>query len=145
MWLFKYLEEKFGKFDLDPATTEDNPLKTPHFFTKKDNGLCRKWFGRVFLNPPYGSEIVYWVRKSFLETKKLRNAEIVVCLLPSRTDTKWWHNYVMRSDEVYFIKGRLKFEGADSSAPFPSVIVVFKKGEVKIPKFFSLDISKIRR
>ena len=125
-WLFKELEKEFGKFDLDPATDEDNPLSTPCYFTKKEDGLKQRWFGKVFLNPPYGREIGKWIKKAYEETKVYGNADLVVCLIPSRTDTGWWHDYVMKADEIRFIRGRLKFEGAKNSAPFPSAIVIFK-------------------
>ncbi len=125
--LFKRLEKEFGGFDLDPATDKDNPLGTPYYFTKKDNGLRQKWFGKVFLNPPYGKEIGKWIKKAYEETKVCKNADLVVCLIPSRTDTKWWHDYVMKADEIRFIRSRLKFEGANNSAPFPSAIIIFRR------------------
>lgn len=75
------------------------------------------------MNPPYGREIIHWVKKAY-ETSI--QGTTVVCLLPSRTDTKWWHEYCMKG-EVRFIKGRLKFGGSKNSAPFPSAVVIFRK------------------
>lgn len=85
-------------------------------------GLEREWGSRAFVNPPY-SEIKEWVAYGFNQT---RRGGVVVMLIPSRTDTRWWHDYVMKAKEIRFIKGRLKFGGAKNSAPFPSAIVVFK-------------------
>jgi site-specific DNA-methyltransferase (adenine-specific) len=72
------------------------------------------------MNPPYGRDIKNWVKKAY------ESDATVVCLLPSRTDTSWWHDYCMKSDDIRFIRGRLKFGGSKNSAPFPSVVVVFK-------------------
>lgn len=84
-------------------------------------GLERQWGERTFVNPPY-SEIKEWVAYGFNQAQK---GKTVVMLIPSRTDTRWWHDYVMKAKEIRFIKGRLKFNGAKNSAPFPSAIVVF--------------------
>ena len=85
-------------------------------------GLLEDWVGRCWMNPPYGRGIGKWVQKAYEESLK---GTLVVCLLPSRTDTKWWHDYVMKAKEICFIKGRLKFGGAKNSAPFPSCVVIF--------------------
>lgn len=90
-----------------------------------DGGLDRKWGTRVFLNPPYGREIGRWLQMAFAQSQSGKGAT-VVCLVPSRTDTKWWHDYVMKADEIRFLRGRLKFSNHKNSAPFPSVIVVFR-------------------
>ena len=86
-------------------------------------GLRASGGGRNFVNPPYGREIPKWVYKGYEEWKK---GKLVVFLIPSRTDTKWWHDYIMKATEIRFIKGRLKFDDQKNSAPFPSAIVVFK-------------------
>lgn len=78
------------------------------------------------MNPPYGRQIGIWVKKA-KETARQGKAT-VVCLLPARTDTAWWHDYVMKANEIRLIRGRLKFGDGKGSAPFPSAIVVFKKG-----------------
>ncbi len=74
------------------------------------------------MNPPYGREIKKWMEKAYLESTK---GAVVVCLVPARTDTAWWHDYAMLG-KVRFIRGRLKFSGAKHSAPFPSAVVVFR-------------------
>lgn len=78
------------------------------------------------MNPPYGREIRKWVRKAYEEAQK---GATVVCLLPARTDTAWWHDYVMRAVEIRFVQGRLRFGGAANGAPFPSCVVIFRPGE----------------
>jgi site-specific DNA-methyltransferase (adenine-specific) len=78
--------------------------------------------GRTFLNPPYGKEIEFWLRCALNHSLK---GNLVVCLIPSRTDTKWWHEIVMKAVEIRFLRGRLKFGDATDSAPFPSAIVIF--------------------
>ena len=134
--LFDMLSQMFGPFTLDPCTSPDNPLGTPKFYTAKEDGLKQSWKGEiVYMNPPYGREIGTWIAKAFEESLEYARA---VCLLPSRTDTKWWHNYVMFSTIVLFIKGRLKFVGAKDPAPFPSVVVVFSpKYKVSDPPLFA--------
>ncbi len=86
-------------------------------------GLCRDWGSSTFVNPPF-SEIKNWVKYGFEQSQK---GKTIVMLIPSRTDTRWWHEYVMKAKEIRFLKGRLKFGGAKHNAPFPSVIVVFKR------------------
>jgi site-specific DNA-methyltransferase (adenine-specific) len=74
------------------------------------------------MNPPYGKNIIHWVKKAYYESTR---GALVVCLIPSRTDTKWWHDYVMKSSEIRLISGRLNFGNQKQSAPFPSCIVIF--------------------
>ncbi len=109
-WLFHELDKEFSFTD-DPC---------PLYF--KQNGLDRVWGKSTFINPPYGRQIINWIRKGYEEA--LLGKKIVM-LLPSRTDTRWWHDYVMKAKEIRFIKGRLKFGGFKNSAPFPSCIVIF--------------------
>ena len=120
--VFNRLNEEFD-FDLDPCADENNH-KCDRYFTKKQNGLIQNWDGRVFCNPPYGRKIALWVQKASEESKKCNT--IVVMLLPARTDTKWFHEYIYNKAEIRFIKGRLKFNNSNNPAPFPSMIVVFK-------------------
>ena len=108
---------------LDVCATKEN-AKCANFYTKEDNALTKEWKGRCWMNPPYGRNIKYWVKKAYESSRD--NGAFVVCLLPSRTDTAWWHDYVLPYGEVTFIRGRLKFGGATNSAPSPSAIVVFK-------------------
>lgn len=125
---FKAQEAEFGPFDLDVCATSEN-AKCARFYTPEQNGLDLPWTGRCWMNPPYGREIGKWVRKASEEIHK--QADHVVCLLPARTDTAWWHDYVApHAERVVFIQGRITFEGADNAAPFPSVIVVFKNNQV---------------
>jgi len=112
-WLYDELNKEFN-FNDDPC-----PLHS------KNNGLNRTWNERVYINPPYGKELPRWILKAWHEYQQ---GKLIVMLLPSRTDTRWWHDYVMKADEIRFIKGRLKFGDAKNSAPFPSCIAIFKGG-----------------
>lgn len=119
--LFRDLNREFS-FTIDGCADSEN-AKCEKFYSKAENGLIQDWGNEnVFINPPY-SEISKWLKKAYFASKK---GATVVCLIPSRTDTRWWHNYVMKSSEVRFVKGRIKFNGAKHGAPFPSAIVVFK-------------------
>lgn len=116
---FDRLHRAFG-FELD-VCADDGNAKCPRFFTKEQDGLAQEWTGRCWMNPPYGREIGRWVQKAY---ESAQRGALVVCLLPARTDTKWWHEYAVRGD-VHFIKGRIKFGDATAGAPFPSALVVF--------------------
>ena len=109
------------RFTLDVCASVEN-AKTPRYFTKAQDGLRQEWQGVCWMNPPYGREIGKWVKKAY--EASLAGAK-VVCLLPARTDTHWFHAYC-RKGEITFIRGRLKFGGAKNSAPFPSCVVVFE-------------------
>ena len=120
---FDKLDEEFH-FTLDPCATPET-AKCKKFYTKKDDGLIQDWEGEiVFCNPPYGSEIKHWVKKCYDESKKPNT--IVVMLIPARTDTIYFHQYIYHKAKIRFIKGRLKFSNSRNSAPFPSMIVIFK-------------------
>jgi len=122
--LFDSLNEEFN-FTLDPCATDENH-KCEKYYTAKENGLRQSWKNEnIFMNPPYGREIKDWIRKAY--TEALSPNTLCVCLLPSRTDTKWFHRYCVRGT-IWFLKGRLKFGGSDNSAPFPSMIVIFGEG-----------------
>lgn len=122
---FQKLDDEF-RFDLDVCATPEN-AKCKRYFTKEQDGLKQEWKGTCWMNPPYGRQISLWVKKAL---DSARGGATVVCLLPSRTDTQWWHSYVIaHAAEVRFIKGRLKFGGSKNSAPFPSVVVVFRGSE----------------
>lgn len=117
--LFDSLDREFH-FTLDPCANAKNH-KCHRYYTEKDNGLAQDWGTEtVFCNPPYGREIGKWVAKC------ASHAGIAVMLIPARTDTRWFHDYVYGRAEVRFIRGRVKFEGAKNSAPFPSMIVIFR-------------------
>lgn len=119
---FEYLDLEFG-FTLDPCATAET-AKCKKFFTKEQDGLAQPWNDEtVFVNPPY-SDIFNWMKKCYNEAKN--NGALVVCLVPARVDTRWFHQFATRG-ERRFPKGRLKFVGAgDSCAPFPSCIVIFR-------------------
>jgi phage N-6-adenine-methyltransferase len=117
------LDKEFG-FTLDPCATAEN-AKAPRFFTRAEDGLRQRWSGSVFMNPPYGRAIRRWMAKAYRERAR---CSVIVCLIPARTDTKYWHEFVMHAAELCFVRGRLRFEGGAHSAPFPSVVVVFRRG-----------------
>ena len=117
---FDKYNEKF-KFTLDVCASKEN-AKCKKYFTKEDDGLKQEWSGVCWMNPPYGREIIKWMKKAY-ESSVLGTT--VVCLVPARTDTKWWHDYAMKG-EIEFIRGRLKFGEAKTNAPFPSAVIVFK-------------------
>jgi len=120
--VFDPLHAEFG-FTLDAAAAPHN-CKVPLHFTADDDALAQDWGTHtVWLNPPYGRLIGLFIRKAWLASKY---GATVVCLIPSRTDTDWWHRYIQPHAEVRFIRGRIRFEGAPASAPFPSAVVVFR-------------------
>ena len=120
---YEKLDKEFH-FTLDPAS-DDNNHKCNKYFTVKDNGLIQSWQGHtVFCNPPYGREVGLWVKKASEESQKPNTT--VVLLIPARTDTKYFHDYIYKKHEIRFIKGRLKFGDGLNPAPFPSMIVVMK-------------------
>lgn len=118
---FKSMEERFGSFDLDPCADEYN-AKAQVYYTKEDDGLSKEWKGKVWMNPPYGREIIKWMKKAY---ESYLTGATVVCLVPSRTDTKWWHEYAMKASKIEFIRGRLKFGSSKNSAPFPSALIIY--------------------
>ncbi len=109
--LYAALDAEF-RFNDDPCPL--NPVT---------DGLNRPWGARTFCNPPYGSEITRWITKGYEESQQ---GKLVVMLIPSRTDTRWWHEYVMKAREIRFLRGRLRFNDGQNSAPFPSAIVIFE-------------------
>ena len=115
--------DKIFNFEVDVCANKEN-AKCGKFFTQEDDGLSQEWEGVCWMNPPYGRDIGKWMKKAY---ESSLGGATVVCLVPSRTDTKWWHDYSMKG-EIEFIKGRLKFGGSKNSAPFPSAVVVFKGG-----------------
>lgn len=109
------------RFELDVCAGPTN-AKCWRYFSEQDNGLFQDWApNRCWMNPPYGREIGRWMKKAYEESLK---GATVVCLVPARTDTAWWHDYAAKGT-VTFIRGRLKFGNATSGAPFPSAVVVF--------------------
>jgi site-specific DNA-methyltransferase (adenine-specific) len=119
---FDELNEEFH-FTLDPCSTHRNKKCEKHY-TKEDDGLSKDWSGEiVFCNPPYGREIVDWVKKCHLESMK---GTTVVMLIPARTDTSYFHDYIYRKHEIRFVRGRLHFNESKQGAPFPSMVVVMR-------------------
>lgn len=119
--IFVSLETVIGKFDLDPCAPSDvaaSHAKT--VFTPKVDGLTQAWWGHVFMNPPYGREIKFWLEKASLEAKA---GVQIVGLVPARTDTGWWHNFVVGQADVVFLRGRLAFGDGTQAAPFPSALI----------------------
>lgn len=125
--LFEELDSIYS-FTLDAAASDENH-KVNAYFTAEQDSLSQQWGGVVFCNPPYGRNVGKWVRKAHDEAAA-GNATVVM-LIPARTDTSYWHDYIFGKAKVRFLRGRLKFEldgVATNSAPFPSAIVVFEKG-----------------
>ena len=125
--LFADLEAEFGPFDLDVAATAAT-AKTARYFTPEDDGLAQMWLGTCWCNPPYRRQIGRWIAKAHAEAEA-GNATTVL-LIPSRTDTAYWHEHVVKADIVRFLRGRVKFwrdgEPMKVNAPFPSAVVVFR-------------------
>lgn len=112
-------------FTLDAAALKEN-AKCKNYYTPEENGLKKEWNGIVWCNPPYGrKETGMWVKKAYEEY--MRGCKTIVMLLPARTDTKWFHEYIYGKAEIRFVKGRLKFGGAKDAAPFPSMVVIWRK------------------
>lgn len=122
---FDELNREFA-FDLDVCALPEN-AKTARYYTPDEDGLTQPWEGVVWCNPPYGRQIGRWVERASLAGA---SGTTVVMLLPARTDTKWFHEYIYGKAEIRFVRGRLRFGGAENPAPFPSMVVVFR-GEDK--------------
>ena len=120
---FDKLNDEFH-FNLDPCADENNH-KCDLFYTKEQDGLSKNWGGHtVFCNPPYGKAISDWVKYSYEQSQQPDTT--VVMLIPSRTDTRYFHDYIYGKAEIRFIRGRLKFGDGKGSAPFPSMVVIFR-------------------
>ena len=138
---FDLVAEEFP-FTLD-AAAEPHNAKCLEFYTEAENGLAQPWPGVVWCNPPYGRSISKWVEKGYREAQ---NGSTVVMLIPARTDTAYWHDYVMKAAEVRLIRGRLVFGTgeATSNAPFPSALVVFRPG-AHAPVVSAMDRGTLTR
>lgn len=135
---FDKANQEFGPFTLDVCAYPHN-YKVERYFSKYDtapsagvDGLAQSWAGETcWMNPPYGREIGKWIQKAAMEART--PGTLVVCLIPARVDTSWWHLWIWDGRthtpypgvEVRFCRGRLKFEGAEHYAPFPSALVIF--------------------
>ncbi len=112
-------------FTLD-ACAEHHNAKCLRYFTIEDDALNQSWAGEiVFMNPPQAGQTETWMAKAFQESL---NGAIVVCLVPSYTGTRWWHEYAMKG-EIRFIRGKLRFDNQKYQAPFYSAIVIFRLGK----------------
>ncbi len=118
---FDKINKEF-RFTLDVCANPEN-AKCPDYYTEVDDGLKRDWEGICWMNPPYGRGIGAWVEKAYRTSLQ---GSTVVCLLPARTDTKWFQDFCIPYGEVRFIRGRLKFGGSKNAAPFPSAVVIFR-------------------
>lgn len=118
---FDKLNSEFN-FGTDVCAIAGN-AKCDNFYTPEQNGLKQEWKGNCWMNPPYGRDIGTWMDKAYNSARK--NGATVVCLVPARTDTKWWHTYSVRG-EITYLKGRLKFGDGKNAAPFPSAVIVFR-------------------
>ena len=107
-------------FTLD-VCAQHHSAKCPTYYTVEDDAFVKPWDGVIWMNPPYGRGIIRWMKRAY--EASLDGAK-VVCLVPARTDTAWWWEYAMKG-QIEFIRGRLKFGGAKTGAPFPSALVVF--------------------
>lgn len=117
---FDRLDDEFN-FETDVCASAGN-AKCERFFDTAMDGLAQEWKGACWMNPPYGREIGRWMAKALRASTR---GATVVCLVPARTDTAWWHDYAMKG-EIRYIRGRLKFGGHANSAPFPSAVVIFR-------------------
>lgn len=137
-WLYNELNEQYH-FKLDPATSTDNPLNAEHYYTRSNDGLLHLWPNiNTFINPPY-SNAAAWVKKAhaqFLINVESNPELVIVMLVASRTDSKWFHDIVIPAVDakycrIRFLKGRLKFRNTPYSSPFPSMILTFEKQDDK--------------
>lgn len=123
--LFNKYDQEF-RFTLDVCALPEN-AKCAHYYTPQEDGLRHPWTGTCWCNPPYGRQISRWIEKAY---KSALGGATVVCLVPARTDTAWWHDYAMKG-EIRFLRGRVKFGGSRWNAPFPSALIVFRGNEDK--------------
>ena len=138
--IFGPLQEEFGPFTLDACASAWN-AKAPKYFTKEQDGLKQQWSGRVWLNPPYGKGLGEWLGSAWSSTAhgpQYGHAELVVAIVPSRTDTSWWHQWVIGKAEIRFLYGRFRFEKEDGSktrrCPFPVSVLIYRPKGVDVEK-----------
>jgi site-specific DNA-methyltransferase (adenine-specific) len=144
-WLFDKLDEEF-RFNVDVCASKENH-KHYYYYTEKQDGLSIDWFKDVsdrtneqpscFMNPPYGRGLTNkWLKKGYEESLK---GCIVVCLIPSRTSTLWWHDNIPKASQIRFLKGRVKFIGAEAGAKFPNAVVVYNRFGNYKEKYIHVD------
>lgn len=122
---YKLALEKYNINPILDVCADSQNTRCKLFYTKKEDGLKQEWDKDFWMNPPYGRNIQHWIKKAYNSCVKY-NVEGVM-LLPARTDTKWFHDYIYNKSEIHFIKGRLKFGDSKNSAPFPSILVIYRK------------------
>jgi phage N-6-adenine-methyltransferase len=137
---FAKLDAEFH-FTLDVCATADN-AKCKRFFSPEDDGLHSSWYGTCWMNPPYGRAIGEWMQKAYDSSRYWKCT--VVCLVPARTDTAWWHDFAMKG-EIRFIRGRLKFGGSKNGAPFPSAVVIFRPEGEQMDNTTAEEYEDMRR
>lgn len=140
---YEKLNTEFN-FTVDVAANPGS-AKCEHFYTPLDDGLSKSWGGEtVWCNPPYGRSTGLWVKKAYEETTNNKST-IVVMLIPARTDTSYWHDYIFgrKAYEIRFVRGRLKFTDEDGvpkdPAPFPSAVIIWRSKDVKFRKKIRKD------
>lgn len=116
---FDDLNREFN-FETDVCALPEN-AKCEKYFTPEQDGLEQEWTGVCWCNPPYGRQIGKWVEKA------AKSDATVVMLVPARTDTAWFHDWILPFAEVRYVRGRLKFGGAENSAPFPSMVAIYRR------------------
>lgn len=129
-WLFDSLDKEFH-FDLDVCALPEN-AKAARYYTPDQDGLRQEWNGVCWCNPPYGRNVARWMQKAY------ESNTTVVCLMPARTDTKWFHDWVLGKAEIRFIRGRLTFGNSEKQAPFPSIVVIYRPRSHKKEKGHSV-------
>ncbi|MGR2678700.1 DNA N-6-adenine-methyltransferase [Chromobacterium haemolyticum] len=139
--LFDELHAEF-QFTVDVCATPSN-AKCPRYYTRADDGLSQSWVSEtVWMNPPFGHGIKFWMEKAL---KSARAGAMVVCLVPARTDTRWWHKYAMWASEIRCLDKRLQFDGSRAKAPFPAVVVVFRPNHLGAAKLVALKVPGARK
>ena len=127
-WLFDELDNEFH-FTLDLCSTHENH-KCDKYYTETENGLLQDWQGEtVYCNPPYGKQISQWVEKCYREGTK--DNTTVVMLIPARTDTAYFHDFILNRSEIRFVPGRLCFNDGNGRSPFASIVVIFRGAKVR--------------
>jgi phage N-6-adenine-methyltransferase len=135
--LFNKLNKEFN-FTLDPCADKSN-AKCNKYFSKEDDGLKQSWYKEIsYVNPPYGPGMVNWLKKALSESNEFDT--VVICLIPARTNTRWWHDICMKAYEIRFICGRPKFGDAKHGLPQPLALIVFKKHSLKTPLMSSFEL-----
>ncbi len=139
-WLIQSLEKEFGKFDLDPCSNLESTYTAIHHFYENQDGLAKKWYGKVFCNPPYSQgNIPKWISKAILEITRKGHCKLIIMLLPSDTSTKWFHQtfcirykfgdknyYVIDTDHEIRLLDRINFSNSKNNAKFPSMLVIMR-------------------